>query len=54
MNYNESGVYFDEETLTTYNSQALIFYNAVTGALVLLTIVIILGLIKEPRPKKNA
>ncbi len=48
MNYNEKGVYFDEETLSTYDSQSLIFYYAVTGTLLLLTIVLILRLRKAP------
>ena len=30
MEYNDQGIYFDEKTSTTYNSQALIFFKLAT------------------------
>jgi hypothetical protein len=48
LSYNEKGVYFDEEALTTYDSQALIFYGGATGTLFLLTTVLIMKLRKAP------
>jgi len=41
MNYNEQGVYFDEETATTYYSQALEVYCGITAVLLLLTILLL-------------
>ena len=38
---NEEGVYFDEATLTTYNSQAQIFWVGGTIVSLLLTIVLV-------------
>jgi len=48
LDYSETGVYFDEEALTTYDSQAVIFYGGATVILLLLTTVLILKLPKAP------
>jgi hypothetical protein len=52
MNYNEQGIYFDEETFTTYNSQALIFINLATVVALLLSASLILWL--KNLPNKNS
>lgn len=46
LEYSETGVYFDEEALTTYDSQAVVFYGGATVILLFLTTALFLKLRK--------
>ena len=52
MDYNENGVYFDDNV--TYDTDAIMAYGIITGTLLLLTVGLMIVWRKAPSHQQNA
>ena len=51
--YNESGNYFDEDSMTTYNDGAILVYGTLTAIFLIPTLILLNSFRKAPNGQQN-